>query len=162
MQNPSAFGVSLLVLVTATLVVGTSEANENRTFQPVHPALQSAVADFNVQDLLRTYQESPNVISLDRDTLDVPHWLTVSVPVDTDFQGEIVINHAIRLPLANDSTRINLSPYLLGAETTVEISGRYQKDATPIAIIFDGPNTLMEQQTDGTGKLDYQLRLVID
>jgi hypothetical protein len=162
MHNPSAFGVALLVLVTATLV-GPSEANDNRTFNGLHPMLRSLVTDFDMQEMLRTYQQPANIISLDRATIDEPHWLTVSIPVDTELQGEILINDTIRIPLEDDgSTRLDLSPYFFDDETTIKISGRYQPASAALAVIFDGPSTLIQQQTGNTGELNYQLTLVVD
>ena len=67
-----------------------------------------------------------------------------------------------RQSLGAGSTVLNLSPYLTQPLTTVVIAGTYSPPGGAAAITFEGPNTMVQQQARGTGRVNYQLNLVVE
>lgn len=162
MKNPSVLGLSLLVLVAATTVVGPSSADSDRSFQSAHQTLISTISNASAEDVMASYPRQTNTISLNRGTLDQPHWLRVKVPVGTTLEGQLVINGQTQLSLTNALEAIDLSPYLTSDITNVTIEGQYSPASAPIEVMFDGPNTLIQQQPEGSGRIRYQLNLLVD
>ncbi|MBW4459611.1 hypothetical protein [Nodosilinea sp. FACHB-141] len=161
MKHPSALGVSLLILVAVTAAVGPSSANGNQSFGVSHQALSAILSRASAKDVMDSYQRQTNTISLDRANLDEPHLLSVSIPTGSSLQGYIEIDGHTRVPLGANSEFIDVSPYLSEAITRVTIVGSYSPPSASVAIAFNGPNTVVQQQTGGTGRINYQLNLLV-
>ncbi|MGF1568030.1 MAG: hypothetical protein ACFCVD_08150 [Nodosilinea sp.] len=162
MKNPSALGVSLLVLVAVTTGMGSSAANSDRSFYVAYEALSSILSDATVSDVIGPHQnQQVNTISLTSATLGKPHRLTITAPAATTLRGYIEINGTFRQPLMGQSASFDLSPFLQGATTHVAIVGDYTPATDPVTITFDGPDAMVQQQAGETGELDYQLNLVM-
>jgi hypothetical protein len=43
----------------------------------------------------------------------------------------------------------------------VVVTGTYTPASASVLIHFEGPDTLVQQQTEGAGELNYQLNLVV-
>ncbi len=161
MKHPSALGVSLLILVAVTTAVGPSSANGSQAFGGTYHALSAILSKASAKDVMESYQRQTNTISLDRANLDEPHLLSVSAPRGGTLQGYIEIDGETRLPLGNNSEFLDVSPYLGKAVTHVAIVGSYSPASGSVDIVFNGPNTVVQQQTAGTGRINYQLTLVV-
>ncbi|HSM81545.1 MAG TPA: hypothetical protein VLS96_07660 [Nodosilinea sp.] len=161
MKHPSALGIALLVLVAVTAAVGPSSANGNLTFAGTYDALSAILSKASAKDVMDSYQRQTNTISLDRANLDEPHLLSVTVPAGATLQGYIEIDGQTRLSLGTSSDYFDLSPYLSQAVTRVTIVGSYSPATAAAAIAFNGPNTVVQQQSAGTGRINYQLNLVV-
>jgi hypothetical protein len=161
MFNPSALGVALLVLLATTTMVGTSSESDRR-FRLAHQSLSSLISSASAVHLIGSSPRQTNTISLSRSTLQAPHTLTVSVPLGATLQGTLSINGQAPVVLEPNSTSLDLSPYLTQALTDVVIEGTYSPASAAVAITFDGPNTKVQQQAGGTGRVNYQLNLVLD
>ncbi|NJL48669.1 MAG: hypothetical protein HC929_15795 [Leptolyngbyaceae cyanobacterium SM2_5_2] len=57
---------------------------------------------------------------------------------------------------------MDLSPYLAQSITDVVIVGTYQPASASVTVTFEGPDTRVQQQAGGTGRVNYQLNLVVD
>ncbi|WP_035992894.1 hypothetical protein [Leptolyngbya sp. KIOST-1] len=161
MQHPSALGVALLILVAVTAVVGPSSANGNAAFEGTYQTLGAILSRASARDVMDSYQRQTNTISLDRAHLDDPHLLSVSVPGGASLQGYIEIDGHTRVPLNNNSEFIDISPHLNEAITRITIVGSYSPASASVSIAFNGPNTVVQQQTGGTGRINYQLNLLV-
>ncbi len=163
MFNPSALGVALLVLLATTTMVGSS-SNGNRGFQVAHQSLGLLISDSSADHMMGSYQRQTNTISLRRNRLNEPHRLTISTEPGVTLRGTITINGATQQSLALDqiSGSVDLSPYLAQAITDVVIVGTYEPAAASVTVTFDGPDTRVQQQAGGTGRVNYQLNLVVD
>lgn len=161
MKHPSALGVALLVLVAVTAVVGPSSANGNASFEGTYPSLSAILSKASAKDVMESYQRQTNTITLDRAHLDDPHLLSVSVPGGATLQGYIEIDGHTRLPLDNSPASIDIGPYLSASMTRITIVGNYSPATAAVAIAFNGPNTVVQQQTGGTGRISYQLNLLV-
>jgi hypothetical protein len=161
MKHPSALGVALLILVAVTAAVGPSSANGNQSFGGNYTALSTILAKASAKDVMDSYQRQTNTITLDRANLDEPHLLSVSVPGGASLQGYIEIDDHTRVPLGTSSEFIDVSPYLSESITQVTIVGSYSPASASVAIAFNGPGTVVQQQTGGTGRISYQLNLLV-
>lgn len=161
MKHPSAFGVALLILVAVTAAVGPSSANSNQSFGVSYQALSAILSRASAKDVMDSYQRQTNTISLDRAHLDEPHLLSVSVPGGASLQGYIEIDGHTRVPLGTNSEFVDVSPYLSESITRVTIVGSYSPASASVAIAFNGPNTVVQQQIGGTGRINYQLNLLV-
>ncbi|MGB3201500.1 MAG: hypothetical protein WBA99_11385 [Nodosilinea sp.] len=161
MKHPSALGVALLVLVAVTAVVGPSSANGNQPFGGNYQALSTILSKASAKDVMDSYQRQTNTITLDRAYLDDPHLLSVSVPGGASLQGYIEIDGHTRVPLGTSSDVIDVGPYLSESITRITIVGRYSPASASVAIAFNGPNTVVQQQTGGSGQISYQLNLLV-
>jgi hypothetical protein len=162
MINPAAIGVALLILLAATTTVGSSSAKQNYSFKGSQPTLSNILSSISLKDVMQSYQQQTNTISLNRDALAAPHWLTIKVPSGTSLQGTIVINNEARIPLDNGLPPLDLSPYLEPGLTQVSITGTFAPTAASASIQFEGPDTMVQQRTVGTGEINYQLNLVVE
>ncbi|MGB6014029.1 MAG: hypothetical protein WBG32_04805, partial [Nodosilinea sp.] len=111
--------------------------------------------------VMDSYQRQTNTITLDRASLDQPHLLSVSVPGGASLQGYIEIDDHTRVPLGNSADFIDVSPYLSESITQVTIVGSYSPASASVAIAFNGPGTVVQQQTGGTGQISYKLNLLV-
>jgi hypothetical protein len=161
MKHPSALGVALLILVAVTAAVGPSSANGNQSFGGTYQALSTILSKATAKDVMESYQRQTNTISLDRANLDEPHLLSVSVPAGGTLQGYIEIDGHTRVPLSTSSEFLDVSPYLSETITRITIVGSYSPPNAGVAIAFNGPNTVVQQQTAGTGRIHYQLNLLV-
>jgi hypothetical protein len=162
MINPAAIGISILILLAVTTTVGSSSAKQDNIFKGSHRNLGIVLSDMSLKDVMRSYQQQTNTIVLHPSVLADPHILQIEVPSGATLQGQIVINDDIQLPLDRDSVPIDLSPYLKSGRTEVVITGTYSPAAASVLVQFEGPDTLVQQQTAGTGELNYQLNLVVE
>jgi len=162
MNQLSTLGMALLALVALTTVVTPSSANGHQSFEMAHKALAAILSEASAKDVMRAYQRQTNTISIDGDDLDQPHHLTVSTAAGGSLQGTIEINGNTQIPLTSASTTVDLSPYLTNSRTKVVITGRYSPIHGSVAVGFEGPVTTVQQQTGGTGVVNYELNLVID
>jgi hypothetical protein len=160
MKHPSVLGIALLVLVAVT-AVGPSSAKNDSSFAGTYRALSAILSQVSAKDVMESYQRQTNTISLDRANLDEPHLLSVSVPAGASIQGHIEIDGQTRVPLRTSSEFVDLSPYLGESITRVTIVGSYSPASASVAIGFNGPGTVVQQQTGGTGRINYQLNLVV-
>ena len=115
----------------------------------------------SAKGVMESYQRQTNTISLDRADLDEPHLLSVSVPAGATLQGYIEIDGHTRVPLSHTPEVLDIGPYLGEAITRVIITGSYSPASAAVAIAFNGPNTVVQQQAAGTGRINYQLNLVV-
>lgn len=161
MKHPSVLGITLLILVAVTTAVGPSSANGNQPFGVSYQTLSAILAKASAKDVMASYQRQTNTISLERANLDEPHLLSVSVPSGATLQGYIEIDDHTRVPLSSSSEFLDISPYLSESITRVTISGSYSPSSASVAIAFNGPNTVVQQQTGGTGRINYQLNLLV-
>ncbi|MBE9138792.1 hypothetical protein IQ254_16595 [Nodosilinea sp. LEGE 07088] len=160
-NHPSALGVALLILVAVTAAEGASSANGHRSFGVNYQTLGTILSKANAKDVMDSYQRQTNTISLERTHLDQPHLLSVSVPTGATLQGYIEIDGHTRVPLSNTSEFIDVGPYLTQSITRVTIVGSYAPALASVAIAFNGPDTVVQQQTGGTGQINYQLNLLV-
>lgn len=161
MNHPSTLGVALLILVAVTAAVGPSSANGSQPFGSTYQTLSAILSKASAKDVMDSYQRQTNTISLDRANLDEPHLLSVSVPAGVTLQGYIEIDGHTRVPLSASSEFIDVSPYLNASITRVTIAGSYSPASASVAIAFNGPNTVVQQQAAGTGRINYHLNLVV-
>jgi hypothetical protein len=161
MKHPSALGVALLILLAVTAAVGPSSARDQQTFGVTYQALSAILSQVSAKDVMDSYQRQTNTISLERANLDEPHLLSVSVPAGATLQGYIEIDDHTRVPLSSNSEFLDVSPYLSESITRVTIVGSYSPPSASVAIGFNGPNTVVQQQTGGTGRINYQLNLLV-
>ncbi|MGF1566846.1 MAG: hypothetical protein ACFCVD_02025 [Nodosilinea sp.] len=106
-------------------------------------------------------QRQTSTISLNRAALGEPHLLTISVPAGATLQGRIEIDGRTQQSLDGNSVSVDLSPLLRNPTTHVAIVGSYTPASSSVAITFTGPNTTIQQQAGGIGKIDYHLNLVV-
>jgi hypothetical protein len=161
MQYPSTLGIALLILVAVTTAVGPSAANGNQRFKSIYQTLNTILSQASAKGVMESYQRQTNTISLDRADLDEPHLLSVSVPAGATLQGYIEIDGHTRVPLSHTPEVLDIGPYLGEAITRVIITGSYSPASAAVAIAFNGPNTVVQQQAAGTGCINYQLNLVV-
>ncbi|WP_155523477.1 hypothetical protein [Nodosilinea nodulosa] len=161
MQHPSMLGIALLILVAVTTVVGPSSADGKASFEGTYQALSAILSKVSAKDVMDSYQRQTNTISLDPANLDQPHLLSVSVPSGATLQGYIEIDGHTRVPLSNTSKVIDVTPYLSESITRITIVGSYSPASGSVAIAFNGPDTVVQQQTGGTGRINYQLNLLV-
>jgi hypothetical protein len=163
MFNPSALGVALLVLLATTAMVGSSSSG-NRGFQVAHQSLGSLISSTSADHMMGSYQRQTNTISLRRQRLSEPHQLTISAAPGVTLRGTITINGNTQQSLTLDqmSGGLDLGPYLAQSITDVVIVGTYQPASALVTVTFDGPDTKIQQQAGGTGRVNYQLNLVVD
>lgn len=161
MKQPSALGVALLILLAVTAAVGPSSAHNHQSFGVTYQALSAILSQVSARDVMNSYQRQTNTISLERANLDDPHLLSVSVPAGVTLQGYIEIDDHTRVPLSSASEFLDVSPYLSESITRVTIVGSYSPPSASVAIAFNGPNTVVQQQTGGTGRINYQLNLLV-
>jgi hypothetical protein len=161
MNHPSALGVALLILLAVTAAEGPSSANGHRSFGVNYQTLGAILSKASAKDVMDSYQRQTNTISLERANLDQPHLLSVSVPTGATLQGYIEIDGHTRVPLSNTSEYIDVGPYLTESITRVTVVGSYSPTSAAVAIAFNGPDTVVQQQTVGTGQINYQLNLLV-
>jgi hypothetical protein len=162
MINPAAIGIAILILFAVTTTVGSSSAKQDNTFKGSHPNLGEVLSDISLKDVMRSYQHQTNTIVLTSSALEDPHMLQIEVPSGATLQGQVLINNQIRLPLDSDLLPLDVSPYLQSGRTEVVITGTYNPVSASALIRFEGPDTLVQQQTAGTGEINYQLNLVVE
>lgn len=160
-KHPSALGGALLILVAVTAAVGPSSATGNPSFGVSYQTLSAILSKASAKEVMDSYQRQTNTISLERANLDEPHLLSVSVPAGATLQGYIEIDDHTRVPLENNTAFLDVSPYLNEAITQVTIVGSYSPASASVAIAFNGPNTVVQQQAAGTGRINYQLNLLV-
>jgi hypothetical protein len=161
MKRPSILGIALLSLVAVTAAVGPSSADGSQSFGVTYQTLSAILSKVSAKDVMDSYQRQTNTISLERANLDEPHLLSVSVPAGATLQGYIEIEGHTRVPLGTNSEYLDISPYLGESMTRVTIVGSYSPASAAVAIAFNGPNTVVQQQVAGTGRMNYQLNLVV-
>jgi hypothetical protein len=161
MKNPSILGVSLLIVIAATTMVGSSSANSNYGFHGSQHTLSKVIASVDVKNAMQAYQRQINTISISRESLEDPHVLSVRVPAGASLAGQIDINNEVQVPLSGNASTIDISPYLTTGTVRVTIAGSYTPASETVSINFEGPDTLVQQNNGGTGQLNYQLVLVV-
>lgn len=161
MFNPSALGVALLILVATTTMVDPS-SETTHTFQATHRSLSSLIANTKVGYMMGAYQRQTNSISISRRRLDQPHTLTISAPPGTTLEGTITIDDHTQLTLGQGSSAFDLSPYLTEAATQVVVEAFHTPASAEVSILFEGPDTTVRQSSSGSGRIDYQLNLMLD
>ena len=161
MINPAAIGVAILILLAATATVGSSSIEKNPAFEGSQQTLSDLLARVNLKDAMQSYQRHVNTLILDPIALESPHLLQIEVPAGTSLQGQILINDEVRFALDSGPMPIDLGPYLQTGQTQVVVTGTYTPASALVLIHFEGPDTLVQQQTEGAGELNYQLNLVV-
>ena len=100
------------------------------------------------------YQQS--TLNLNAANLSQPHILSINSSA-TQFKGEIAIDGKVVKKLSNNSSQINLSPYLSVGQHKVEISARYSPPTSGVNVEINGPGTNVTQQNSGEGALNYHI-----
>lgn len=162
MINPAALGVSLLILLAATMTVESSAAKNSSVFKGSQQTLSNLMVNVSLKEAISSYQRHTNTITLDAATLKAAHMLHIEVPLGTDLRGQLVINDDVRLALDDDLRPIDLGPYLSPGLTQVVVTGTYRPPSASVIIRFEGPTTVAQQQTAGVGELNYQLNLIVE
>jgi hypothetical protein len=162
MRNPSAIGVSILILIAATTMVGSSAADSHYAFHGSHQSLIKALASADTQAILQFYQRQVDTINVQGAVLQEPHLLTLRLPEGTTFQGHMTINGETQLSLNSNSASVDLSPYLKASENQVVITGHYAPPERSAVVDFKGSDTLVQQLIGDTGQINYQLNLVVE
>lgn len=108
---------------------------------------------------MTSYQRQTNTVTLRRDLLDEPHYLTLRSEGASRLNGQILINDRIVRNLDAGSLTVDLAPYLTTGTTTVTLTADYAPTNASVVLRFEGPETTVSQQLSGTGQLNYQLVL---
>lgn len=105
-----------------------------------------------------SYQEQETTVFLSSENLNEPHYLRVKGSGDLSYlSGSISCNGRIIQLLGNQTTQINLSPYLTQGQNDVAITGQYSPVTTSIAIELIGPDNQVTQSTSGNGALNQNI-----
>lgn len=99
-------------------------------------------------------------VRLNSVTLSQPHILKLETSA-IRLTGKIIVNGKVVKNLNNQTTNIDLSPYLSAGEHKVEISANYTPKNSAIKVELNTPNSNMVQQTNGNGVLNYQLEVSV-
>ncbi len=117
----------------------------------------------NVQQYPDGEQVQLTSISINRADLRQPHMLRVRSEINNSAMRmervEVKMNGRLLKSIANNALELNLAPMMTVGRYEVEVSGISPPDAT-ISLNFTGPNTQVNQQSSGSGKINQ--RLMID
>ncbi|PSN19099.1 hypothetical protein C7271_09040 [filamentous cyanobacterium CCP5] len=147
-------------IVLGTPVLGASAAI---TFQPMFSQTvlarlagweRSAPADMI---LAQAYQRQSQRVTLRSDQLVLPHELKITGP--TGFVGQVEINGEVVMTLSSGTADLDVAPYLLEATNQVLITGRYSPISGTVSVQFNAPDTRLNYQSSGMGRVEYQLTL---
>lgn len=96
----------------------------------------------------KNHLKEPYILSIDSQT----EWIDARI----DLNGEVLQE------LTNRSTRINLSSLLQPGKNTIEISGEYGPTESTVTVELQGPDTRVNHQTTGSGKLDGIVEILVE
>ena len=112
-------------------------------------------------DFWENEQVQETTIDVNAANLRQPHILTISSSTRS-LTGQIKLNGRVLKNITNRDIRINLSPHLRSGENTIEISGNYSPANSSVKVEFIGPNTQVNQQTGGSGKINQLLMIFVE
>ena len=108
---------------------------------------------------LSDYQESS--VHLSQANLKQPHILSIHTS-GLQLQGYITHNGKVIQQIRGRRFQMNLSPYLSDGEHGVRISARYFPKSSSVSVAFRGTGVNVNQQTSGSGILNYVLNLSVE
>jgi hypothetical protein len=108
---------------------------------------------------LSDYQESS--VHLSQANLKQPHILSIHTS-GLQLQGYITHNGKVIQQICGRRFQINLSPYLSRGKNGVRISARYFPKSSSVTVAFRGTGVNVNQQTSGSGILNYVLNLSVE
>lgn len=139
----------LLLAISYTVVLAASVPVKIQNFSSADAATVN-----------RQIQET--TISLETEALRHPHFLSISTSsTKTKLTGQIKLDGK-SIWTFNNSTKIDLSPYLDRGIHKIDISGRYLPTDDSIRVELIGPDTQISQQTSGSGAIAQTLILEIN
>ncbi len=97
-------------------------------------------------------------LSLSAANLKQPQILKINAQ-NARLQGEIAVNGKVVKRLNNNSSELDLSPYLFVGQQKVEISAQYSPSTAAVNVEVQGSGNNISQQTSGSGTLNYTLDL---
>lgn len=99
-------------------------------------------------------------INLNGANLSQPHVLTIETSANK-LSGNITFNGKAVKNLTNQTTKIDLSPYLSVGDHKLEVSANYAPVNSEIKVELNAPNSNVTQQTNGDGVFNYQLEVLV-
>lgn len=151
------FGVMSTALIKVNAVMAEdSPFNQGGHYLNSH-RFKSKKFSASTHQYSHSSQYQQTTIDLDASDLRLPHLLDISAAPGVRLSGQVTVNGMLIQELSSNWVSINLSPYLRGGRQTVEISGRYQPARAAVQIEFSSPDTMITQQTSGSGLLSHIL-----
>ena len=81
---------------------------------------------------------------------------------DSSVATRLLGRSANRPKSIGDRSPIDLGPYLNTGLTQMVVTGAYSPSSASVSIRLEGPNTMTQQQSEGAGKLNCQLNLMVE
>lgn len=97
-------------------------------------------------------------LSLSAANLKQPQILKINAQ-NARLQGKISVNGKVVQRLNDNTSELNLSPYLSIGQQKVEISAQYSPSTAAVSVEVQGSGNNISQQTSGSGTLNYTLDL---
>lgn len=150
----------LYALCVGFIISLTAGLTNNLSYSQIN---SSASSDGNTTTTTTSTQSNSSSIqrsslSLSAANLKQPQILKINAQ-NARLQGEIAVNGKVVKRLNNNSSELDLSPYLSVGQQKVEISAQYSPSTAAVNVEVQGSGNNISQQTSGSGTLNYTLDL---
>lgn len=152
----------LYALCVGFIISLTAGFTNNLSYSQINSSVSS---DSNTTQTFTSTSTQSNSSSIQRSTLSLsaanlkqPQILKINAQ-NARLQGEIAVNGKVVKRLNNNSSELDLSPYLSVGQQKVEISAQYSPSTAAVNVEVQGSGNNISQQTSGSGTLNYTLDL---
>ncbi|MBD2337866.1 hypothetical protein H6G64_12870 [Calothrix sp. FACHB-156] len=161
--------ISLLFAICAAFIVaGNADVVQNfipnyqsSIVQSHQNSKKNSITAIRIRNSRSSSDYQENTVSLSAANLNRPHILSIHTS-GSQLQGNVIFNGKVLKKIRGRSAYINLSPYLCVGEHTLKISARYFPESSSVNIEFKGPGIDVNQQTSGSGVLNYMLNVDVN
>ncbi|BAZ17296.1 hypothetical protein NIES4071_91740 [Calothrix sp. NIES-4071] len=157
----------LYALCIGFIISLTAGFTNNLSYSQVSSSGSSSSDTSSTQTFTSNTSEQSNSSSIQRSSLNLsatnlkqPQILKINAS-HARLQGEISVNGKVVQRLNDNTTELNLSPYLSVGQQKVEISARYSPSTAAVSVEVQGSGNNISQQTSGTGTVNYTLDLSV-